>query len=49
MYLFSFIFCDIEMTNQELVDVGRKKMDETDQAIERSKQVPMIFFLKIST
>ncbi|KAJ4763087.1 hypothetical protein LUZ62_073462 [Rhynchospora pubera] len=28
-----------EMSNQELVDAGRKKMDETDQAIERSKQV----------
>ncbi|KAJ3698140.1 hypothetical protein LUZ61_001845 [Rhynchospora tenuis] len=28
-----------EMTNQELVDAGRKKMDETDQTIERSKQV----------
>ncbi|GER51743.1 novel plant snare [Striga asiatica] len=28
-----------EMSNQELVDVGMKTMDETDQAIERSKQV----------
>eukprot|EP00249_Psilotum_nudum_P015283 c25242_g1_i1 orf=291-1088(+) len=27
------------MTNQELVDTGRTKMDETDQAIERSKKV----------
>ncbi|XP_072976633.1 novel plant SNARE 13-like [Typha angustifolia] len=27
------------MSNQELVDAGRKKMDETDQAIERSKMV----------
>ncbi|CAA0827019.1 Novel plant SNARE 13, partial [Striga hermonthica] len=28
-----------EMSNQELVDAGMKTMDETDQAIERSKQV----------
>ncbi|KZV37335.1 putative plant SNARE 13-like [Dorcoceras hygrometricum] len=28
-----------EMSNQELIDAGTKKMDETDQAIERSKQV----------
>lgn len=27
------------MTNQELIDAGRKQMDETDQAIERSKMV----------
>ncbi|OWM67388.1 novel plant SNARE 13 [Punica granatum] len=27
------------MTNQELVDAGHKTMDETDQAIERSKKV----------
>ncbi|KAK6935069.1 Sec20 [Dillenia turbinata] len=27
------------MTNQELIDSGNKMMDETDQAIERSKQV----------
>ncbi|GAB4825637.1 Novel plant SNARE 13 [Ancistrocladus abbreviatus] len=27
------------MTNQELIDAGKKAMDETDQAIERSKQV----------
>ncbi|KAF2579518.1 hypothetical protein F2Q68_00003080 [Brassica cretica] len=27
------------MSNQELVDAGMKRMDETDQAIERSKQV----------
>ncbi|XP_028791294.1 novel plant SNARE 12-like [Neltuma alba] len=27
------------MTNQELIDAGMKRMDETDQAIERSKQV----------
>lgn len=27
------------MTNQELIDAGKKKMDETDQAIERSKMV----------
>nr|GMD79213.1 novel plant SNARE 13-like [Ipomoea batatas] len=28
-----------EMSNQELINAGMKKMDETDQAIERSKQV----------
>lgn len=27
------------MSNQELIDAGRKQMDETDQAIERSKMV----------
>ncbi|RYR66835.1 hypothetical protein Ahy_A03g012927 isoform B [Arachis hypogaea] len=29
----------IEMSNQELINAGMKQMDETDQAIERSKQV----------
>lgn len=33
------IFYVIAMSNQELVDAGMKRMDETDQAIERSKQV----------
>ena len=33
------MFCLIAMTNQELVDAGMKTMDETDQAIERSKKV----------
>ncbi|THU56561.1 hypothetical protein C4D60_Mb11t18520 [Musa balbisiana] len=28
-----------DMSNQELIDNGRKQMDETDQAIERSKMV----------
>ncbi|XP_062188054.1 novel plant SNARE 13-like [Phragmites australis] len=28
-----------EMSNQELITAGRKQMDQTDQAIERSKQV----------
>ncbi|WOL10228.1 plant SNARE 13 [Canna indica] len=28
-----------DMSNQELIDAGRKQMDETDQAIERSKIV----------
>ncbi|CAL9103026.1 unnamed protein product [Musa acuminata var. zebrina] len=28
-----------DMSNQELIDAGRKQMDETDQAIERSKKV----------
>lgn len=27
------------MSNQELINAGTKTMDETDQAIERSKQV----------
>ncbi|PIA60756.1 hypothetical protein AQUCO_00300341v1 [Aquilegia coerulea] len=27
------------MNNQELIDAGKKQMDETDQAIQRSKQV----------
>ena len=27
------------MTNQQLVDSGNRMMDETDQAIERSKKV----------
>jgi len=31
-----------EMSNQELVNAGMKTMDETDQAIERSKQVSHI-------
>lgn len=30
------------MSNQELVNAGMKTMDETDQAIERSKQVSHI-------
>ncbi|WZZ61877.1 hypothetical protein YC2023_061984 [Brassica napus] len=30
---------DKAMSNQELVDAGMKRMDETDQAIQRSKQV----------
>lgn len=27
------------MSNQELIQTGRKQMDETDQTIERSKKV----------
>lgn len=27
------------MSNQELISAGRKQMDQTDQAIERSKMV----------
>lgn len=27
------------MSNQELIDAGHKTMDETDQAIQRSKMV----------
>ena len=30
------------MSNQELINSGTKAMDETDQAIERSKQVDCI-------
>lgn len=30
------------MTNQQLMDHGNKMMDETDQAIERSKQVRVL-------
>lgn len=33
------------MTNQQLMDNGHQMMDETDQAIERSKKVG-IFFIK---
>lgn len=33
------ILFDLEMSNQELINAGMKTMDETDQAIERSKQV----------
>ena len=32
-------FCTVAMTNQELMDAGKKTMDETDQAIERTKKV----------
>ena len=32
------------MSNQELINAGMKRMDETDQAIERSKQVTHIRF-----
>jgi SNARE protein len=35
MYLDGFT----EMSNQELISAGRKQMDQTDQAIERSKMV----------
>lgn len=37
--LFYRFYIYIAMSNQELVDAGMKRMDETDQAIERSKQV----------
>lgn len=33
------------MTNQQLMDNGHQMMDETDQAIERSKKVGIFFFL----
>ncbi|CAN7027478.1 unnamed protein product [Brassica rapa subsp. trilocularis] len=35
----AYVFLCIAMSNQEFVDAGMKRMDETDQAIERSKQV----------
>ncbi|KAL2338886.1 hypothetical protein Fmac_013332 [Flemingia macrophylla] len=34
-----FDVIELEMSNQELINAGTKTMDETDQAIERSKQV----------
>lgn len=37
--LFHFASINIEMSNQQLIDAGMSTMDETDQAIERSKQV----------
>jgi hypothetical protein len=44
MYLDNFA----EMSNQELIHAGTKQMDQTDQAIERSKMVisciPFLFF-----
>lgn len=33
------LFRVLEMSNQELVQAGMQTMNETDQAIERSKQV----------
>lgn len=37
-HLLCHLHC-VAMSNQELVDAGMKRMDETDQAIDRSKQV----------
>lgn len=34
----------VEMSNQELIQAGNQRMDETDQAIERSKQVTFCIF-----
>lgn len=36
------------MSNQELISSGMKAMDETDQVIERSKQVDCITLLPFS-
>ena len=36
--IYSINYC-AEMSNQELVNAGMKTMNETDQTIERSKQV----------
>lgn len=33
------IFISEAMSNQELIQTGRRQMDETDQTIERSKKV----------
>lgn len=33
------LFVYVEMSNQELIQAGNQTMNETDQAIERSKQV----------
>ena len=37
--------CSVAMSNQELIDAGNKTMDETDRAIERSKQVNCQFLI----
>lgn len=37
--LFPKSFYVVDMTNQQLVDNGHRMMDDTDQAIERSKKV----------
>lgn len=34
--------CHVAMSNQELINAGTKTMDETDQAIERTKKVYII-------
>lgn len=33
------VSCHVAMSNQELIDAGKKTMDETDQAIKRSQMV----------
>jgi hypothetical protein len=43
MYILSTFFVSSDMTNQQLMDQGNQLMNETDQAIARSKQV--IFLL----
>jgi hypothetical protein len=34
-----YLVISVEMSNQQLIDSGTKQMDQTDQAIERSKMV----------
>lgn len=36
------------MTNEQLIDSGHRMMDETDQAIERSKQVGFLHLHNIT-
>ena len=35
------IYVIADMTNQQLIDSGNRMMDETDEAIERSKKVSL--------
>jgi hypothetical protein len=34
-----YMSCPVAMSNQELINAGTRTMDETDQAIERTKKV----------
>lgn len=38
-FLYDYLTNIAAMTNQQLIDAGRNQMDQTDQAIERSKMV----------
>lgn len=38
-FLSDYLTNIVAMTNQQLIDAGRNQMDQTDQAIERSKMV----------
>lgn len=37
------LYAFADMTNQQLIDSGNRMMDETDEAIERSKKVGLSF------